>query len=92
MTSNQTEPPEVPYFGGCPSCHKTDGYVNIGRVHWFVCDAHRTRWSAGSNLFSCWRDETEEIWQKNHERFGPYREVEPYRETAFARPNLRLLK
>ena len=24
-------------FGGCPTCHKTDGFLNIGRDHWFVC-------------------------------------------------------
>jgi len=45
------------YFGGCAHCGKTDGYVNYGRDHWFVCDAHRVRWYAGSNLFSSWRED-----------------------------------
>jgi hypothetical protein len=47
------------YFGLCPTCHKTDGYLNVGRSHWFVCDEHRTKWCAGANLFSSWREETE---------------------------------
>ena len=24
------------YFGLCPTCHKTDGYLNVGSSHWFV--------------------------------------------------------
>ena len=48
---------DIPYFGGCPTCGRTDGCVNYGSEHWFVCRRHRTRWSPGSNLFSGWRDE-----------------------------------
>ena len=47
------------YFGLCPICKKTDGYLNIGRIHWFICKKHRSRWCVGSNLFSSWRDEAE---------------------------------
>ena len=36
------------HFGGCPTCHKTDGFLNIGRDHWFVCHHHRTKWCVGS--------------------------------------------
>ena len=39
---------------GVPSGGRNDGYVNIGRTHIFYCDAHRTRWDAGSNLFDSW--------------------------------------
>src|SRR5690348_17591745 len=53
-----TEDEETPYFGGCPYCHKTDGYINVGREHWFVCDQHQTKWRIGENLFSSWREET----------------------------------
>jgi hypothetical protein len=42
-------------FGGCPTCHETDGFLNIGRDHWFVCHRHRVKWHVGSNLFSGWR-------------------------------------
>ena len=55
----QTEVTTDEYFGGCPECGKTDGYLNTGRTHVFMCETHRTYWVAGSNLFSDWRDETE---------------------------------
>jgi hypothetical protein len=61
------------YFGVCPECGKTDGYLNIGRAHWFVCHEHRVRWCAGHNLFSGWREEDEAEWPKNWERIGEYR-------------------
>ena len=67
-----------PCFGLCPVCHETDGFLNIGRDHWFCCHAHRTRWHAGSNLFSGWKDETEETWRVNAERIGDYADVEPW--------------
>jgi hypothetical protein len=40
------------HFGLCPTCHQSDGYLNIGRGHWFRCDTHRVYWFAGSNLFA----------------------------------------
>ena len=67
------------YFGGCPECGKTDGYVNIGRNHWFVCDQHKTKWCAGSNLFSSWKDETEEEQRRLFEPVADYQIVEPVR-------------
>lgn len=67
------------YFGGCPECGETDGYVNTGAAHWFVCNAHRVRWFVGINLFSSWKDETESeqraIWAKVQD----YRDVTPTR-------------
>ena len=65
------------HFGACPECGGSDGYINVRKSHWFVCDAHRTRWWAGSGLFSSWHDENEDIWARNAERLGGYREVEP---------------
>jgi hypothetical protein len=50
---------EKPRFGGCPECGRTDGYLNAGRTHWFFCDAHKTMWLGGINMFSGCRDETE---------------------------------
>ena len=65
------------YFGGCPTCGKSDGYLNIGRDHWMVCHKHKTRWLVGSNLFSSWRDESEEDWDKNTQLMAGYAKVDP---------------
>jgi hypothetical protein len=47
------------HFGVCPVCRQEHGaYINVGRDHWFYCKAHKTKWCAGANLFSGWRDET----------------------------------
>lgn len=70
-----TNDPE--FFGGCPVCGKNDGYLNVGRCHWFMCDEHKTKWLRGANLFSSWRHETEADWEKNHERIKGYKEVTP---------------
>jgi hypothetical protein len=54
-------------FGLCPVCHQTDGYANAGRSHRAYCKEHRVSWLIGANLFSDWRDQTEEeqraIWE-----------------------------
>jgi hypothetical protein len=71
---------DIPYFGSCPECGKTDGYINIGGNHWFVCDKHKTKWCAGFNLFSCWKDESEEIWQANAVKLEGYKKVAPIRQ------------
>ena len=64
-------------FGGCPHCGRNNGYLNVGRDHWFICDRHKTKWLAGSNLFTGWRDEGEEIWKKNRFKLAGYMVVEP---------------
>ena len=68
------------YFGLCPTCHKDDGYLNVGRTHWFYCKEHKKRWCVGSNLFSSWRDETEEQQRKFYDEVGmsEFETVEPY--------------
>ena len=65
------------YFGACPQCGGSDGYLNVRKSHWFFCDTHRTRWWAGSGLFSSWHDENDGIWASNAERLDDYREIEP---------------
>ena len=60
------------YFGGCPRCGQTDGYINVVRSHWFVCNEHRTKWNAGANLFSSWREEDEQTWAANAEKLNGY--------------------
>ena len=47
------------YFGACPGCGRSDGYLNDGPDHWFICVEHRLKWRVGMNLFSDWRDETQ---------------------------------
>jgi hypothetical protein len=61
------------YFGACPVCGRHDGYLNIGRNHWFVCHAHRTKWNIGSNLFSSWEHQTSDQWHETARRLDVYR-------------------
>jgi hypothetical protein len=70
------------YFGWCPECGSHDGYCNIGRDHWVFCDAHRTKWWVGSNLFSAWRDDDEATWERNAEHLAAYRVVDPHTPTG----------
>ena len=65
------------YFGACPECGRTDGFMNVGGEHWFVCKAHETRWWVGYNLFSSWQDESEADWHSNAQLLAGYREVRP---------------
>ena len=65
------------YFGGCRACGKNDGFLNVGRDHWFVCHEHKQTWCVGSNLFSGWRDQTEADWARNRETLKSYSVVEP---------------
>ena len=67
------------YFGGGPHCDANDGYMNVERDHWCVCDKHKTKWRIGSNLFSDWKDEDENVWMKNEYRLANYMKVEPVR-------------
>ena len=64
-------------FGGCPHCGDTDGFINVGRDHWFICDSHKTKWCIGSNLFSSWREEDEATWHQNQFKLAEYTEVVP---------------
>ena len=63
-------------FGGCPYCGGYDIYLDIGRDHWMVCRTHQVRWHIGSNLFSAWREQTEEQRLRNTYELAGYREVE----------------
>jgi len=64
-------------WGDCPKCGRNDGYLNIGRGHWFICDKHKTKWFIGENLFSSWRQQTQETWARNSALLASYEEVEP---------------
>lgn len=68
------------YFGLCPICKETDGYLNVGRNHWFVCEKHRVRWWVGENLFSDCHDESELEQQRHCEKIGfdAFKDIEPF--------------
>jgi hypothetical protein len=54
-----------------------DGWINIGATHWHRCDKHKVKWWIGSNLFSGWRDQTEDEQRKiyNDLAMDEYREI-----------------
>ena len=71
------------YWGCCPECGLGASYfLNVGRDHWMVCKEDKTCWWVGANLFSAWREESEETWQRNAERLETYRQVEPLQEVS----------
>jgi hypothetical protein len=68
------------YFGLCPTCHKCEGFINVGRSHWLYCTEHKVKWLIGANIFSSWRDETEAEQRAiyNEIGMGGFKEVQPY--------------
>lgn len=76
---DEEDSPTVPYFGGCPECRTHDGYVNVGKDHWIVCEKCKVKWHVGSGLFSSWEQETETDWARNRELLAGFRQVEPVR-------------
>lgn len=69
--------PDYEYFGVCPKCGKTDGYLNFRSDHFFVCDTHKLFWCAGANIFSSWQDEDAAKWDANAEKLSTFTEAEP---------------
>jgi ribosomal protein L37AE/L43A len=60
----------------CPECgNKKTEYRNVGRNHWFICDKCKVTWLEGSNLFSGWHDENEEVWEENKKYLNNFRTV-----------------
>jgi hypothetical protein len=51
------------YFGVCPICLSSDGYVNCGRTHWLYCATHKLAWTFGENVFSSWKWDGPEEWR-----------------------------
>jgi hypothetical protein len=68
---------EVDYFGGCPTCGKNDGHLNVSRTHVFYCLEHRVSWIYGSNIFSDWRDETEAEQREKYRLIEDFADVVP---------------
>lgn len=78
------------YFGACPVCEQSDGYMNVGRHHYFVCHTHRKKWCAGSNLLSGWREEPASVHEENAAQLEAYEKVEPiYPDPSKPRPKVR---
>ncbi len=63
------------HFGVCPICKRHDGHLNVGKAHWFYCNQHKTKWFAGSNLFSDWQHETYAEQKANDEFLADFRWV-----------------
>lgn len=66
---------EKNYFGACSVCGSSAGYLNIERNHFYICHKHKKRWNVGSNLFSSWHNENEQIWKKNWKKISKYDEI-----------------
>jgi len=66
-------------FGVCRECGHGGGiFVNLGPNQWCSCVRHGLKWFSGTNLFSCWRYETESDWLRNEAYLSRFREVDPY--------------
>jgi len=44
--------------------------VNVGKGHWAFCSEHRKTWTIGSNLFSNWKDQTEDEQRARYDEIG----------------------
>jgi hypothetical protein len=55
----------------CRFGHKTRLF-NLHRVHYVACDECSSFILVGSNLTSCWRQESEHIWRKNYDSVKGY--------------------
>ncbi|MBL1143210.1 MAG: hypothetical protein HND53_14430 [Proteobacteria bacterium] len=74
--------PEIQYSmrcGVCPSCGKTDGFVNLGKEHWFICRDHKSKWFVGVNLFEGWENQTVAQTECIDLMLSKYKEVVPLR-------------
>jgi len=75
-TEHQSSKTFNSYFGNCPICKGTTGILNVGRDHWGCCSDHKTKWYIGSNMFSAWRFESEDVWKENSQLLQEFTEVE----------------
>ncbi|MCZ6803438.1 MAG: hypothetical protein O7D86_05775 [Proteobacteria bacterium] len=76
--------PEIQYSkhcGVCPKCSKSDGFVNLGKEHWFICRDHKAKWFGGINLFEGWENQTVAQSESIAVMLESYKEVIPLRST-----------
>ncbi len=64
------------HFGACICGRLPDLRANLGSDNYMACSVCQTFWCVGSNLFSDWRVETEEIWARNRAMLAGYTEIE----------------
>lgn len=64
-------------FGGCPECGGFDGIFHVGKTHFGVCHAHKTRWNFGTNILSEWRHQTEAEQRARWAKVEDYSDVKP---------------
>ena len=67
------------HFGSCPLCGNSDGYVNLGKEHWFICRDHKFKWFAGVNMFEGWENQTVAQAECIENMLRAYQEVVPLR-------------
>lgn len=75
--------PEIQYgmrSGCCPACGKSDGFVNLGKEHWFICREHKMKWFGGSDLIEDWKDQTIAQALSVKALLEGYTEVVPFRD------------
>ncbi len=71
------------FTGYCPLCdNDPDEILNVGRNHFAVCHECKVYWALGSNLFSGWRNEEPEIWERNKKLLASYRTASEAIESA----------
>jgi hypothetical protein len=78
------ELPAKNHFGTCPKCKKSDGHLNIGRHHWFLCRKHRVKWKAGYDIFPDWKKEDPSVWRCNERLLDLLMEIEPFQHLSFS--------
>ena len=59
----------------CPQCQRQLFYRNLFKDHWAYCENCKIKWFEGSDLYSSWKDENEEIWEKNWEFLKDFKEI-----------------
>ena len=64
-------------WGACPECLSDPLCLNVGDIHWFVCHTHKSKWCVGSDRFSGWQFESEELHQENAAKLAEYTEIKP---------------
>lgn len=74
---NETGDNAVDYFGACPVCGRSDGYLNVYCEHWFVCHAHQRKWEVKAGTFPTWEREDAGVWRANQELLMTYLSVVP---------------
>jgi hypothetical protein len=68
------------YFGHCKHLNHDNFYRNVrapgdtrpGKTHIMCCDTCKICWCIGHNLFSGWRYEDPEVWDRNYEEIKDF--------------------